>query len=125
MLGHSNDGLSCFTVNQTRNSANSSRYAKYRSEKHLEYQSYFDFFNEGKLISNRPLYFELNYGWRGESPQFIVFGIPNESQRWYANKQLLPFSEISINTNYSGIKTYTKTIPGFSQSAMENFIKEL
>ncbi|MBN7275557.1 hypothetical protein GNF18_10430 [Ligilactobacillus pobuzihii] len=125
LLGRSEDKKSCFTVNQTSSNTRSSRYAKYRAERHKNFESYFDLWDEGDLITEAPLYFELNHGYQGTSPNFVIFGIPDNNQRWYASEQLLTFGSMQMELDTKPFKTKAEDVPDFSESEFENFMKEL
>lgn len=121
LLGATNDGRCCFTVNQVTNAKHSSNRADFRQTKHQSFESYFDLFGEGELIVDQPLYFELNHGYRGQEPKFVVLGIPNESRGWYASDNILVSAPLSVARDQT-MKSVANPIKEYNQEDFQKFI---
>ncbi|MCI7720393.1 MAG: hypothetical protein ACLUB8_05185 [Limosilactobacillus vaginalis] len=123
ILGSALDGSFCFTVNQTQTYSKSSPKAQYRADRHCAFQSYFDFGLDGSdnLITNKPLYFELNHGYRGLEPKFIVLGIPDNNQGWYAVDNILQSTPLQIKESNNKM-TNENAIQDYNWEDFENFI---
>lgn len=120
-LGTTDDGRCCFTVNQIANQLHSSVHATYRAQRHCEFEAYFDLFGEGKLITDRPLYFELNHGYRGTQPKFILLGIPNDSLGWYASDNILASAPLMLAQNNESLSV-ANPIKNYDQEDFQKLI---
>lgn len=123
ILGTSLDDRFCFTINQTQSYSRSSPKAQYRAERHCDFQSYFNFGlnNSSDFVTNRPLYFELNHGYRSRAPKFIVLGIPDENQGWYALDNILQSTPLQIEKSNNKM-TEENAIRDYNREDFEKFI---
>lgn len=123
ILGSALDGSFCFTVNQTQTYTKSSPKAQYRAERHCAFQFYFDFDSNSSdnLITDKPLYFELNHGYRSLEPKFIALGIPDDNQGWYAVDNILQSTPLQIKKSHNKM-TKENTIQSYNREDFENFI---
>lgn len=75
------------TINQVSNKNMVARKAKNRDEKLEGFQSSLILDEKSKeiIMDDKPFYYQLNHGYQGIEPNFIMLGIPTQSNNWLAS----------------------------------------
>ncbi|MFL2071147.1 hypothetical protein ACEN32_02420 [Marinilactibacillus psychrotolerans] len=110
-------------ANQTSNENKPSNFARYRAEKHNNFQSYFDFDNY-QLTTDQPTYFELNHGYQTEVPAFTMLGIPKSISEWYVAIPLHKEELILTETKQEKFVTVQNELSDFDITDFEEFVRE-
>ncbi|MCM3651345.1 hypothetical protein [Metabacillus litoralis] len=111
-------------VNQVNRKEKIGRPAYYRKQRIESFNSYFTFSENDntKVITDKPIYFELNHGYQSITPDFVVLGIPSKQGKW------LDKVEISREINHiplnGGIKTTIEEVKDFNFEELQEYIEE-
>lgn len=81
------------TINQTEYLTKVSRPAEYR--KSLNHNTQLSLFDDKETVGSPTIYLELNHGYEGSIPKFIVLGLPTEDGTWIVKKVL----SLALNTS--------------------------
>lgn len=112
-------------VNQVNNIRKIGRPAFYRKQRIESFNSYFTFSDNNhseKIITDKPIYFELNHGYQSLSPHFVVLGIPGKNGKWIDRIEIS--KEINRKPIDSGIKTKAQTLEGFDFEQLQKYIEK-
>lgn len=110
-------------VNQVSDHNKIGRPAFYRNQRIESFNSYFTFSeDETEIITDKPIYFELNHGYQSASPNFVVLGIPGRNGKWIDNVELS--KEINYTPINSGIKTNVAEVKDFSFEELQEYIEK-
>lgn len=110
-------------VNQVRNANKIGREAYYRKKRIMSFNSYikFDNIDEPEIITDPPIYFELNHGYQTNKPQFVVLGIPGTNGKWIDKVEIS--KELTLVQNTDTIKTKVEEIE-FDFENLQEYIEK-
>jgi hypothetical protein len=111
-------------VNQVSTKSKIGRPAFYRNKRIKSFNSYFTFFetNTPEIITEKPIYFELNHGYQSLSPSFVVLGIPGRHGKWLDKIEIS--SEINHIPLSGGIKTTVEEVKDFNFEELQEYIEK-
>lgn len=119
LFSNSEGNIECI-VNQTTNGEKPSREAKYRIERYQQFESYYDFDKE-QIITDAPVYTEINHGYQSKTPKFVVIGIPKNNKEWHTGINLS--NEVSLlDYEHSEIKTKENELSDFDFDDFKKFV---
>lgn len=106
------------TINQTKNSSDVSRPAECR--KALNQNGQLSLFEDESELNSSTIYLELNHGYQGSKPQFIILGLPTENNEWVV-KKALPLVGYTSTIKDDTLNSWDKhSVPTFTNDEMFN-----
>jgi hypothetical protein len=111
-------------VNQVKYKEKIGRPAYYRNQRIESFNSYFIFppKEPSEVITDKPIYFELNHGYQSISPNFVVLGIPGKTGKWLDNVDIS--KEVNHTPLSGGIKTNVEKVNDFNFEELQEYIEE-
>lgn len=109
-------------INQVKNNKKIGRPAYYRDKRINSFNSYFDFdeFKGPEIITDKPIYFELNHGYQSLTPSFVILGIPGNNGKWIDTVDIS--KELNLVTDTGTIQTKEENID-FSFEKLQEYIE--
>lgn len=110
-------------INQVDNIKKIGRPAYYRDKRILSFNSYIDFdeFKDPEIITDKPIYFELNHGYQSLIPYFVILGIPGNNGKWIDKVDIS--KELNLISNPNTIQTKEENID-FNFEKLQEYIEE-